>query len=128
MSDTPLSYNAAVLFVDDSKLNNMMGKKILMSLGLEVSIAENGQQAIELCEKHIFQLILMDLEMPEIGGLEAAATIREKKLSFAPIYALTGTNNDKVRRLCQTARMNGIIEKPFNLKKIVPLLNKLFKQ
>lgn len=104
----------------------MMGQKLLSNYGLDVDTAENGQQAIEYCKKNKYQLIFMDLEMPEVGGLAATTIIRESKLSYAPIFALTGTETEKIRLLCRTAHMNGFVTKPLKKEKIEPILKKVF--
>lgn len=119
-------YRGKVLFVDDAKVNLMMGRKLLSNFGLEVDTAENGKQAIACCEKNTYQLIFMDLEMPEVGGLAAATIIREKQLSYAPIFALTGTDSEKIRMLCRTANMNGFVTKPLKKEKIEQILNRVF--
>lgn len=128
MSNSPKIYKGTVLFVDDSNVNRLLGSKLLSHFGLDVEMAENGLQAIELCELIQFQLIFMDLEMPELGGLDASAVIREKQLSFAPIYALTGNNNKDIRMLCRTAHMNGFIEKPIKKDKIQAVLDSVFHE
>jgi len=120
-------YKANVLFVDDSKVNVMMGRKMLSNYGLNVITAENGLEAIEHCKENTFQLIFLDLEMPEKGGLAAATIIREEKLSYAPIYALTGSDGGETRLLCQAARMNGFIKKPLKKDKLEHLLNKVLR-
>ncbi len=126
MTNKPTQYNGNVLFVDDSQVNLMMGSKLLTYFGLEVKKGENGQQAIDLCEEFQFQLIFMDLEMPEMGGLAATTIIRERKLSYAPIYALTGKGGEEVRLLCRAAHMNGFIEKPLKKDKIQAVLESVF--
>lgn len=120
-----MQYKGHILFVDDAKVNLMMGSKILRNFGLEVKTAENGQQAIEYCKNNTFQLIFMDLEMPEIGGLDATRILREKKLSFAPIVALTSHEGEDMRLLCRSARMNGYITKPLSSEKVLPFLDKI---
>ncbi len=119
-------YRAKVLFVDDAKVNLMLGRKLLSTFGLEVDTAENGKQAIACCEKNTYQLIFMDLEMPEVGGLAAATMIREKQISYAPIFALTGTESEKIRMLCRAAHMNGFVTKPLKKEKIEQILRKIF--
>ncbi len=119
-------YRAKVLFVDDAKVNLMLGRKLLSTFGLEVDTAENGKQAIACCEKNTYQLIFMDLEMPEVGGLAAATMIREKQISYAPIFALTGTESEKIRMLCRAAHMNGFVTKPLKKEKIEQILRKVF--
>lgn len=62
-------YIGNILFVDDSKVNILIGRKMLSQFGLTVTTAENGLEAIECCKNDIFQLIFLDLEMPKVGGL-----------------------------------------------------------
>ncbi len=119
-------YRGKVLFVDDAKVNLMMGQKLLSYFGLEVDTAENGQQAIECCQNNQYQLIFMDLEMPDVGGLAAATMIRESQLSYAPIFALTGTETEQIRLLCRAAHMNGFITKPLKKEKIEQILSRVF--
>jgi len=126
MSSETKTYRGNVLFVDDTQVNMMLGSKILRQFGLEVKTAENGQEAIEHCKNNTFQLIFMDLEMPELGGLAAAKTIREKKLSYAPIFALTGNDGESIRQLCRAAHMNGFIAKPIKKEKLAEVLAKVF--
>ena len=118
-------YKGKILFVDDTKVNLMLGSKMLRNLGLEVTTAENGQQAIEYCKENTYQLIFMDLEMPEVGGLVASTILREKKLSFAPIVALTAHEGEDIRQLCRSAHMNGHLLKPLNEDKLIRLLDKI---
>ncbi len=125
MSKQSKNYKGRILFVDDSKVNLMLGNKMLGNFGFDVSLAENGKQAIALCKTNKFQLVFMDLEMPEIGGLAAATIIREEKLSYAPIYALTGTASEEIRLLCRAAHMNGFIEKPLKQEKLAKILDKV---
>lgn len=124
-----VQYKAHILLVDDGKVNRVLGEKILTKLFYQVTLAEDGLQAIELIKNNpfsMFNLILMDLEMPKLGGLQAATAIRENKLSFAPIYALTSHNSEETRLLCRAAKMNGYIHKPLKIDKIKSTLDKLF--
>ena len=114
-----------MLLVDDSRVNLLMGSKILGSFGLNVVTAGNGKEAIEHCKTHKFHLIFMDLEMPELAGIEAATVLREQKISYAPIYALTANNDDSTRLLCR-AHMNGFINKPLKKEKIEKVLDRVF--
>lgn len=130
MTNSSNLFKGKVLIVDDSKVNLMLGEKILSNFGLDVTVAGDGEQAVDKCKCEQFQLILMDLEMPVLGGLEAAALIRKEKLSFAVIFALTGSDSEskKVRAACREVRMNGIIQKPIKKEKIATILNILFPQ
>ncbi len=124
---TPIekAYAGNILFVDDSKVNILMGRKMLSQFGLTVTTAENGLEAIECCKNDTFQLIFLDLEMPKVGGLAAATHIREEKLSYAPIYALTGSDGDEVKLLCRRAQMNGFVHKPLKKEMLEKILNKI---
>ncbi len=115
-----------ILLVDDSKVNRLLGQKMLEKLSCEVIVAEDGSEALNVIKNNQVHLILMDLEMPKIGGLQAATEIREKKLSFAPIYALTGSTSPETRLLCRAAKMNGYINKPLTIDKLKNLFEKLF--
>lgn len=120
-------YKGKVLFVDDTQVNLILGRKLLSNLGLTVITAQNGQEAINCCKDETFQLIFMDLEMPELGGVDATKAIREQKLSFAPIVALTGRDDNKsTRQLCRQAQMNGFLEKPIKKEKLIPILDNVF--
>jgi len=122
-------YKAHILLVDDGKVNRVLGKKILNKLSYQVTLAGDGLEALELLKNKQspkFDLILMDLEMPRLTGLQATAEIRDKKLSFAPIYALTSHNSEEIRILCRTAKMNGYLQKPLKIDKIKNVLDKIF--
>ncbi len=117
-----------ILLVDDGKMNRMLGEKLLGKLSCEVTTAENGQQAVDILKsmpKAAFHLILMDLEMPELGGLQASTQIREQKLSYAPIIALSAHPAEETQLLCKAAKMNGYIQKPMTLEKLQNILQKL---
>jgi len=120
------NYQRTILLVDDSQVNLMLTKKLLQTLGVYVVTAINGQLAVEYTTDNHFHLILMDLEMPIMGGIEASKKIREKQLSKAPIVALTSHSINSVRAKCKEARMSGFLEKPVTAEKLVSLLDKFF--
>ncbi len=118
------NYRKRILLVEDNRVNQLVTKKQLMQLGLEVIIAENGQIAIDLVSEQQFELILMDLEMPIIGGIAATQQIRERRLTRVPIIALTAHDNPGTRRLCRETKMNGYMVKPVTVDKLIPVLDK----
>ncbi len=118
------TYKGNVLLVDDSTVSLFMGNKILASLGLNVVTAINGEEAIEYCKAHKFNLIFMDIEMPGLGGLATASILREQKISYAPIYALTANGGNSIRLQC-TIDMNGLILKPLRKDKLGKILDKI---
>ena len=111
------NFKGDVLIVEDNKINQMVLKKHLQNLGFTVTIAENGIQALEVLASKSFLLIFMDLQMPEMGGLECTREIRssnDEKLAQVPIIAVTANVTDADRSNCEECGMNAFLEKPLN--------------
>ena len=106
-----------VLLVEDNHVNQMIAKKMLERGGHTVSVAENGRQAIDKLKQHSYDLVLMDMMMPVMDGIEATRKIRMRKdLQFdVPIIAMTANAMDVDRRRCLEAGMNDFIAKPFSV-------------
>jgi PAS domain S-box-containing protein len=123
--------NIKVLVVEDILLNQLLMKTLLDDFGFERDIASNGRIAIEKMETKTFDVILMDLQMPEMNGFEATEYIRKTMNSKVPIIALTAdvTTADLAR--CTEVGMNDYIAKPVNdrilYSKIVRLVKKRSK-
>lgn len=123
--------NIKVLVVEDILLNQLLMKTLLDDFGFERDIASNGRIAIEKLETKTFDVILMDLQMPEMNGFEATEYIRNTMNSKVPIIALTAdvTTADLAR--CTEVGMNDYIAKPVNERilysKIVGLVKKRSK-
>lgn len=116
-----------VLIVDDSKVNQMICKKYLEKMHVQVDIADNGKLAISKCRENVYNMIIMDMEMPLLGGIDATRIIREKALSFAPVIALTGNDNAQSRQQCRLVGMNGFITKPINKEALEREVGKILK-
>lgn len=120
--------NIKVLVVEDIPLNQLLMKTLLDDFGFERDIAENGKVAIEKLQSKIYDIILMDLQMPEMNGFEATAYIRKVMNSKIPIIALTAdvTTVDVIK--CKEVGMNDYIAKPVDERllysKIVGLVRK----
>ena len=109
-----------ILLVDDNKMNQKVLSLMLKKMGYIVSVAGNGVEAVDIYKQKRFDLVLMDQQMPLMGGLEAAAEIRkiEKTLNRrTPVVALTANVTDGVRDECIAAGMDDYVTKP--LKKFV---------
>ncbi len=118
-----------VLVAEDNKMNQVLASAILRKNNFEVSIAENGNQTIEMFEKNNFDIILMDLHMPEKDGYETTRIIRNSpdiEKRDIPIVALTAAATSGEVKKCFAVGMTDFISKPFNandlIEKIITLL------
>lgn len=112
-----------ILIVDDNRINQVVTRRILEKKDLECEVAGDGHQAIEKVKKEHFDLILMDVNMPGISGLEASKEIR-KFNSEIPILALTAVEVEEIRDEIQTAGMSDIIIKPYDVQQFYQIVFK----
>ncbi|MEI6557537.1 MAG: PAS domain S-box protein [Rhodospirillaceae bacterium] len=104
---------ANILLAEDNIVNIEVVQQILHAVGLNVTVANNGREAISLALTQKFSLILMDMQMPEVDGLEATRTIRSVPgYARTPIIALTANAFVDDRRACLDAGMNDTLTKP----------------
>jgi PAS domain S-box-containing protein len=109
----------SVLLVEDNEGNRAMLSAYLRIRGCEVRTAANGVEAIALAETHLPDLILMDVQMPEMDGLETTRLLRaEPALRFIPIIALTALAMPGDRERCLEAGMDDYLTKPLGLKEL----------
>ncbi|SNS49241.1 ATP-binding protein [Antarctobacter heliothermus] len=115
-TDTMRLDGLCVLVVEDNRTNQAVAQKMLERRGAQVVLADNGRRALDLYDPHRFALVLMDLSMPEMSGLEATRLIREREQQrgwpHRPIIALTGNAFDKDRDDAAAAGMDGFLSKP----------------
>ena len=104
--------NIKVLVVEDIALNQLLMKTLLDDFGFELDIAENGKIAIEKLQEKDYDIILMDLQMPEMNGFEATKYIRNTMHSTIPIIALTADVTTVDLDKCKAVGMNDYIAKP----------------
>ena len=103
-----------VLVVEDIALNQLLMRTVLDDFGFECDIAANGKIAIEKLRNKSYNIILMDLQMPEMNGFEATEYIREKMKSKVPIMALTADVTTVDLAKCKSVGMNDYIAKPID--------------
>jgi len=102
-----------ILIAEDDPLNQEVAKTLLEGAGLVPIIACNGRQAVELARKQRFALILMDIQMPEMDGLQASLLIRgEAEMVSVPIIAMTANAFEEDKQLCLDAGMDDHLAKP----------------
>lgn len=122
--DLVLSSSERILLAEDNEINQIVAVKQLMSLGLKVDVASNGNEVLQALEQRSYSLILMDCQMPELDGIKAARQIREKGYSKTdlPIIALTAHVFDEDRKRCLDAGMNDFLSKPLSLGQLNSVL------
>ncbi len=106
-----------ILVAEDNPVNQELVLHLLERRGHSVIVAENGRQALAAVEKHKFDLVLMDVQMPEMGGIEATQLIRQKEISTGahlPIVAMTAHAMSGDRERCLAAGMDGYLAKPLD--------------
>jgi signal transduction histidine kinase/CheY-like chemotaxis protein/HPt (histidine-containing phosphotransfer) domain-containing protein len=113
-----------ILLVEDNEINRYVAYNALKNHVKSISEAENGREAIELIKGNKYDLILMDLQMPEMSGLEATHVIREDLKLNIPIVALTANAFKSEIEKCIHAGMNNYIAKPFNEKQLITIIQK----
>lgn len=116
-----------VLVAEDVALNQLLIKIILEELGFELDIAANGKIAIEKLQHGAYDIVLMDLQMPEMNGFEATAFIRNQIKSEIPIIALTADVTTIDLEKCNAAGMNDYISKPIDEKLLYKKMMKYLK-
>lgn len=116
-SSNEVNSQVHILLVDDNKTNIMVGKVILTRMGHTVTAVTSGQEAINKIESESFDLVLMDMQMPEMSGVEA--TIEIRKLGHTlPIVALTANAFESDKKVCLEAGMNDYMTKPVDKDKL----------
>ena len=102
-----------ILLAEDEPTNQIVSRAQLEHVGLLLDVAENGQQALTLAKQNHYALILMDMQMPVMNGVEATKAIRADSLNRnTPILAITANAFDEDRQVCMDAGMNDHIAKP----------------
>lgn len=116
---------ACVLLVEDNPVNQLVAKGMLSKQGLEVTLANNGEQALERLQEGHVDVILMDCNMPVMDGYEASRHIRANQAwQHLPIIALTANALSEERERCLAAGMNDYLAKPFRREELLDLLDK----
>jgi two-component system sensor histidine kinase/response regulator len=114
-----------ILLAEDNAVNQKLAMRVLEKRGHAVSLAETGKAALEKFEKQDFDLILMDLQMPEMDGLEATVAIRKREQlsgKHIPIIAMTANAMLGDKERCLAAGMDGYVSKPLQVKELLAMI------
>jgi len=119
--------NLKILLVEDDRVNQMVAIKMLEKLNCNISIANNGQEAIDISSTHKFDIVFMDIQMPVMDGIKAAELIRKQDATII-IIAMTANVMKEERDKCFDSGMNDFIAKPIQMNKLNDKLMKWTKK
>ena len=118
-----------VLLVEDNVVNQMVAQSLLERRGFEVVVAGNGREGVEAFQRGAFDLVLMDIQMPEMDGFEALAAIRaleERTGRHTPVVALTAHAMKEDRDRCLAAGMDDYLSKPIEASRLYDIIRSVF--
>ena len=121
---TAVTQPLRILLAEDNFVNQKVAMRTLQRLGYQVDVADNGLAAIDACHQRAYDLILMDVQMPEMDGLEATRDIRAHfpQEQQPMIVAMTADALMETRQACLEAGMDGYISKPVDLDDLTRVL------
>lgn len=106
-------------------MNQFVAKKIFSSLGYTIDTAVNGVEAVAMAQKEKYDIIFMDIQMPEMDGLEATKKIQGATFQHKPIIiAMTANALKEDEDICYAAGMNDFLSKPFTIEQLKMVLNR----
>lgn len=125
-TDVKRQYNktARVLIAEDNKMNQLLLTYLFRNWGMNITIAKDGQEAIDLLKKAQFDLVLLDIQMPIIDGYGVAKWMREDQRMNTPIVAMTAHTMPTEIHNCMAAGMNDYLPKPLKEEQVISLFNK----
>jgi PAS domain S-box-containing protein len=121
------SLSGKVLLCEDNEANRLLAQHLFDSTNIELDIAENGQIGVELFQQKQYDIVLMDIQMPEMDGYQATEYIRHELQSNTPIVALTAHSITKEKDKCLAMGMNDYLSKPFKKSELFDLITPWLK-
>jgi CheY-like chemotaxis protein len=118
-------FDLRVLVAEDNPVNQRVAQGLLSKLGIEADLAENGREAVQKIAAQYFDVVLMDVQMPEVDGLEATRLIRDTDLPQPHIIAMTANAMKEDRERCLEVGMDDFLAKPIRLEGLVDVLDRL---
>jgi CheY-like chemotaxis protein len=122
--DFSQTYPLNILLAEDNPVNQKLAERILLKLGYKPEIVSNGHEVLRLIMRKDFELILMDIQMPEMDGLDATRNIRMRPGHQPVIIAITADSIQADRSICLEAGMDDYISKPIKIEELVSMLAK----
>jgi len=116
-----------ILLAEDNPVNQKIAASMLEKQGFNVIIANNGKEAMDLLKKEDFDLVLMDVQMPEMDGIEATKKLRQEGIDI-PIIALTANAFEEDRKKCLDAGMDAYLSKPINPDELFEVISEIFQK
>lgn len=118
-------FNGKVLVAEDNPSNQKLIAILLQKMGLEVSLADDGLQAVEMCGQQTFDLILMDMQMPNLNGYDATRQLRSQGVQI-PIIAVTANAMSGDEQKCLSVGCDSYLSKPIDRKKLEEVIGQYF--
>ncbi len=123
-TDSTILKGKKILLAEDNEMNRLVATTVLQSYGVDIDEVINGQEAVEALRNGRYELVLMDVQMPLMDGLEATRRIRNELKNPIPIIALTANAIKGENEICFAAGMNDYLTKPFKEEDLVGLMAK----
>jgi CheY-like chemotaxis protein len=119
-----IQYPLRILIAEDNGVNQKLAQRVLQKLGYQSQLVANGQEAVEAVTRRVYDLVLMDVQMPQMDGLEATRSIRQSSINQPLIIAMTANAIAGDREICIQAGMDDYISKPMKLEILMKTLEK----
>lgn len=123
-----MSVSKRVLIAEDSSVIQNLARKILEFQNYDITAVKNGEQVLQILEKEDFSILLLDINMPLMDGMECVRRVRalpEKEKAGVPIVAITGNAKNYTEEEFKTAGFNDVLVKPLNFDRLVEVVNQL---
>ncbi|MFN8343429.1 MAG: response regulator [Spirosomataceae bacterium] len=120
-----------VLIAEDSSVIQNLARKILEFQNYEITAVKNGEQVMQIVDKEDFDIVLLDINMPIMDGMECVKAIRDlsdKKKASLPVVAITGNAKNYSEEEFKAAGFNDVLVKPLNFDRLVEIVNELTEE
>lgn len=122
-SDLPVVHDKHILLVEDNDVSRLVMEKLLRGLGYTCTSAENGLKALDMLKEQNSDIVLMDIQMPVMNGIECTRLLRAANGFQPPVIALTANLTEHIRRECLNVGMSAVLSKPVSTKELADTLN-----